>query len=463
MNVVSDKVANPEVNIDKLVDLGMTMMTEFETSWPEGFHTTILKSVITFEEKKKRLKVDGHDVMDPEAIYNQVIGLLVRQWDLYLQSVFATELTAYPPSMFDPDGTMHIATGKTTLKKNLQVKISQRNALNPIAIVVDISALLWTLLLPVQGTVKTFITTFKYHDYSIKSSTRKSRTTARVCKLTLQTPLPSRDAILKNYINKVQLNKLFCQEILTDDTFLKVVTDSHVLTITGKESIPTQVHKGQKSLRMDLASKFEEADGIIAQQVVAIETSLDACVLAFAGDTNVFVLLLFFYGTSSLQSTIYMQSPVYGHCCRDIKVTYIKHNAIVPDLLAVHAISGCDPIAASYGIGKATALTVASKGYRLDLLVDVVAKVTHVTEQAKEFMVACYGVKKCSFMTECRQHVWTQKTGKISSAPKLCSLQPTTEAFHENVLRAHLSSGNLVRGSGQRTPSNGSCTFWLGN
>ncbi len=73
MNVVSDKVANPEVNIDKLVDLGMTMMTEFETLQPEGFHTTILKSVITFEEKKKRLKVDGHDVMDPEAIYNRLI------------------------------------------------------------------------------------------------------------------------------------------------------------------------------------------------------------------------------------------------------------------------------------------------------------------------------------------------------------------------------------------------------
>ena len=56
--------------------------------------------------------------------------------------------------------------------------------------------------------------------------------TARVYNLTLQTPLPSRDAVLENYVNKVQLNKLLCQEILTDDTFLKAVTDSHVLTVT---------------------------------------------------------------------------------------------------------------------------------------------------------------------------------------------------------------------------------------
>lgn len=57
-------------------------------------------------------------------------------------------------------------------------------------------------------------------------------------------------------------------------------------------------------------------------------------------------------------------------------------------------------------------------------------------------MAASYGVKECSSMTECRQHVWAQKTGKSSSAPKLCSLTPTTEAFHENVLRAHLQVAN---------------------
>ena len=51
-----------------------------------------------------------------------------------------------------------------------------------------------------------------------------------------------------------------------------------------------------------------------------------------------------------------MQSPVYGRCCIDIKATYMKHSAIVPDLLAIHAISGCDSVAATYGIAKATAL-----------------------------------------------------------------------------------------------------------
>ena len=42
-------------------------------------------------------------------------------------------------------------------------------------------------------------------------------------------------------------------------------------------------------------------------------------------------------------------------------------------------------------------------------------------------------------MTECRQRLWGVKTGKAtSSASKLCTLPPTTEAFQLNALRAHL-------------------------
>ena len=47
--------------------------------------------------------------MNQEAIYARVIGLLVSQRDLDLKEVLATELTAYPPSMFHADGQMWIS------------------------------------------------------------------------------------------------------------------------------------------------------------------------------------------------------------------------------------------------------------------------------------------------------------------------------------------------------------------
>ncbi|KAG0713747.1 hypothetical protein GWK47_015536 [Chionoecetes opilio] len=53
-------------------------------------------------------------------------------------------------------------------------------------------------------------------------------------------------------------------------------------------------------------------------------------------------------------------------------------------------------------------------------------------------MGACYGITTpTSSMTKIRQKLWAQKTGKSTAAPKLCSLPPTTEAFEQNVRRAH--------------------------
>ena len=66
------------------------------------------------------------------------------------------------------------------------------------------------------------------------------------------------------------------------------------------------------------------------------------------------------------------------------------------------------------------------------------ADIDKVVKQATVFIAACYGLKTpCSSMTDCRQQQWAQKIGKSSAAPKVCSLPPTTEAFEQNVRRAH--------------------------
>ena len=58
-------------------------------------------------------------------------------------------------------------------------------------------------------------------------------------------------------------------------------------------------------------------------------------------------------------------------------------------------------------------------------------------QQSTSFISACYGQTNCSTMSETRLKVWLSKTGKRSSTLKLCTLSPTTEAFKENVKRAH--------------------------
>ena len=58
-------------------------------------------------------------------------------------------------------------------------------------------------------------------------------------------------------------------------------------------------------------------------------------------------------------------------------------------------------------------------------------------QQATSFISACHGQTHCSTMSETRLKVWLSKPGKGSSTPKLYTLPPTTEAFKENVKRAH--------------------------
>jgi hypothetical protein len=458
LNISTGQLAQSNVNVDRALEVGADQLKQFEASWPDGFYTSLPKQVITFAHQKKSLTVQEHAVMNQEAIYARVIGLLVSQRDLDVKSVLAAELTAYPPSMFNADGQMRIATGKSALKKLLQVEVSDRSTSSPTAMVVDVSALLWTLHWPANGTVETFVEIFKtwvsncltttdvylcfdrYFDYSTKSMTRSARgNTTRAHQLTCRTRLPTQDAVLKNPANKKQLNILIAQQILHDDDYLKNVTSKHKLVVSLDKTAPKQVSKGRTTTRLDLISMQEEADVIITQQAIKLAQENPAAhVRVVCDDTDVFALLMYFYKQEKLSSCITMQSPIKGRSCIDIKESAQKHTQITPQILALHALSGCDTVAATYGIGKAKAIAVAQKGWKLDLLGQPTASMDRVLEQATAFIASCYGITTgASSMTEIRQLLWAQKIGKTTKAPTLCSLPPTSEAFEQNVRRAH--------------------------
>ena len=167
--------------------------------------------------------------------------------------MLSCELAAYPPSIFNPDGSMRIATNKACLKNSLAVETPVQVWGQPSVIVVDVSAVLWTLPWPPQGTVQTLFNTFKiwvanklnnsdvhlvldrYFDYSTKSSTMVARASkkppTRVHKLSEKTPLPSRDVILKCVANKIQINHLICKLIMNDQEFLDEATSVSFLMI----------------------------------------------------------------------------------------------------------------------------------------------------------------------------------------------------------------------------------------
>ena len=98
-------------------------------------------------------------------------------------------------------------------------------------------------------------------------------------------------------------------------------------------------------------------------------------------------------------------------------------------MISVHGLTGCDTVATYNGI----ALKMLKSGkHNLNVFGNIAedVSVTGILEQATHFMRACYGQSNCSSFTEARQKVWALKVCRSkASAPKLCSLPPTSEAF----------------------------------
>ncbi len=66
-------------------------------------------------------------------------------WSVNFDDLLSCELAAYPPSMFSPDGQMKVSKSKSTLKRNMQVTVSERNCPEADTVIYDVSALLWVI------------------------------------------------------------------------------------------------------------------------------------------------------------------------------------------------------------------------------------------------------------------------------------------------------------------------------
>ncbi len=100
-----------------------------------------------------------------------------------------------------------------------------------------------------------------------------------------------------------------------------------------------------------------------------------------------------------------------------------KHQHPVLDLMAAHALTGCDTTAHLLGLGENAAIKVLEKGYMFG---GVHAGMAEVIRQTNRYICACYGCTGAFIRhgTSCRPQ---------TCVPELKSLPPTLVAFDENV------------------------------
>ena len=108
--------------------------------------------------------------------------------------------------------------------------------------------------------------------------------------------------------------------------------------------------------------------------------------------------------------------------------------------MAAHGLTGCDTVAKLHGIGKCTVINKLKDGFTFQYFGDLNSSEDDVIAEATKFIGSCYGSKHVEDMSQLRVDLWSKKMGKknITAAPHLKSLPPSSEAFRENVLRAHV-------------------------
>lgn len=463
VNIVSGQVADNTVNVHDALSIGTTSMKEFEKSWPEGFQNAISKKVKTISGSQKHVKVGKEKVYDCTIIYSRVIGIQASTRNIDIKKVLSHELAPVPTSMFQDSGAMRICKAKAELKKRLAKESStRRTASNVTTCVLDGSAVLWVIHWPAKGMIKDFVQNFKsflarklldsnvylvfdrYREWSTKGSTREAREceASRVYQLSENTPLPSQKVVLTVSENKKQLMAIICQSIISDLPF-HAYTATNKLVITG-DDVPTEIHRGVVISRHDIATSHEEADNIIAQQAIRCAKEHPGTTMVVADDTDVFALLLYHYLNEDLSSPMIMSSPIQQRSQVDIKATVQEHQDIIPCLLGAHALSGCDTVPTYFGIGKGTVVkNLKAAPDSLTLLGCPGTPLLDVVDQATRFIGGCYSSKVGAetTMSDMRYKIWASKFGNTTtSTPKIQSLPPSTEAFTENVKRAHLQT-----------------------
>jgi hypothetical protein len=136
-----------------------------------------------------------------------------------------------------------------------------------------------------------------------------------------------------------------------------------------------------------------------------------------------------------------MQSFSSGRSIIDVNKTIQQHAAIIPNLLAAHAITGCDTVSSISGIGKSTVLKKL-KNFKEELqLGDANSSCDAILKSTCKFVTTLYGRNPDDDWSTLRATIFARKmAGKQHVVPKLCSLPPTLSAFKLHCQRAHFET-----------------------
>ena len=440
-NIANGQVAPDDVNVPDAMRIGEQMVASYEKSLPEAFHGKISIPVKTMEKLKQGIKGGGDKTFfDLDAIF--LCLLLVGQHrQLQLDTVFQHELCAVLSSLCDEYGCLR-KSNKAVLVKCLGVPL--REVQTPDMVIVDTQQLMYHITGSQAGNASVLVESMKhrlaryppacdkllvfdkYHDMSAKDHERMRWAGEESINynLTINSPFPSRDAIMKIKYNKGQL--------------------SHVIS---------SFHFGRKvklESSSDGAYSHDEADVTMVASLLK-EAGHGRVIRVLSDDTDVFVLLVYWVWKAQLSCSVQMK-PWDGSII-DMNATCNELGPKCLKLLGMHALSGCDTVSYPFNKSKVAALNVLKAGNFpnvFDTLGEEGVSLDSVRETGRQFFAALHGQPSTVTMNEDRRRIYTRKKRKPI---RIMALPSTDGNLDFHVMRAHLQM-KLWKAADKQGPPN---------
>ena len=223
-NIVNGQIVPDEVNVVDAVSIGEQMAIVFKNSLPTGFHAKISSSVKTMEKLKQGIKVGEKTICDLAAIFFHML-MIGEQLKIENKYIFQFELCVVPSSIIDEYWCLRKGN-KAVLMNRLSEQI--KNPPDPDVIIVDAQQLLYHIVWPKCGDVSALVDSIKQHLTSYPNESRKiivfdkyedcsAKDHERIRRagegsvrytMSISSPLPHRDSVMKNKLNKLQLTQL---------------------------------------------------------------------------------------------------------------------------------------------------------------------------------------------------------------------------------------------------------------
>ena len=444
-NPVTGQIAPPDVNVADSIMIGETMEQKFIDSLPDGFYNTISSPIKTMSMLSKKTRAN---TAQPTIDFESVFLRLLMIGHMELEPLLVYELCVVPSSLMDEYGSLRKGN-KSGLVKRLGVIDMDPTVAD--VVIVDVSQLFYHVVWPHGGSPFDLIASIKsrlqnyprgtekilvfdkYQNVSAKDHERLRRSGDIIIDydLSITSPLPKRDAILKSKKNKQRLASILCTFSVDED----VTMDT----------------------RDECAFLHDEADVTMISYVLEAAHSGNRVIRVLSDDTDIFVLLVYWAYRADLRCRVQMER--WDGTVLDINATCTNLGPKCLQLLGMHAISGCDTTSYPYGKGKLSALHTLMAGDfpgLADVLGEVNVSQAELLEATKPYFLSLYGQEPGTSLESARFRLFT----KQRKSYKVMSLPPTSKNFLQHVLQAHLQV-MLWKAADQHAPPSESADIFL--